>query len=36
MDGQVDYDDWLQLMVFVRYDKFDFLWLVLVNGIRDG
>jgi hypothetical protein len=25
MDGRVDYDDWLQLMVSVRDDKFDFV-----------
>jgi len=25
MDGRVDYDDWLQLIVSVRDDEFDFV-----------
>jgi hypothetical protein len=25
MDDRVDYDDWLQLMIFVRDDGFDFV-----------
>jgi hypothetical protein len=34
MDDRVDYDDWLQLMVFVEMTGL-ISWLVLVNGIQD-
>jgi len=35
MDNRVDYDDCLQLMVYVEMTGL-ISWLVLVNGIRDG